>query len=81
MSVDNDLSVLAMVEHGAGYSIMPRLATQPLPSALSRHPLAVPFRRDIWLCGRREVWDTAMGVEFRRSVVEDLSKKLALLSD
>ena len=79
MSVDNDMSVLAMVEHGAGYSIMPRLATQPLPSSLSRHALSVPFRRDIWLCGRREVWDTAMGMAFRRSVVEDLSKKLLLL--
>ena len=79
MSVDNDMSVLAMVEHGAGYSIMPRLATQPLPSSLSRHALAVPFRRDIWLCGRRDVWDTAMGMAFRRSVVEDLSKKLSLL--
>ena len=81
MSVDNDLSVLAMVEHGAGYSIMPRLATQPLPSALSRYALSVPFRRDIWLCGRREVWDTAMGKAFRKAVVEDLSKKLLLLSD
>ena len=81
MSVDNDLSVLAMVEHGAGYSIMPRLATQPLPSALSRYALSVPFRRDIWLCGRREIWDTATGKAFRRSVVEDLSKKLLLLSD
>jgi DNA-binding transcriptional LysR family regulator len=79
MSVDNDMSVLAMVEHGAGYSIMPRLATQPLPSSLSLYPLSVPFRRDIWLCGRREVWDTATGKAFRRSVVEDLSKKLSLL--
>lgn len=79
MSVDNDMSVLAMVEHGAGYSIMPRLATQPLPSSLSCHPLSVPFKRDIWLCGRREIWDTATGVAFRRMVVEDLSKKLSLL--
>jgi DNA-binding transcriptional LysR family regulator len=80
MSVDHDMSVLAMVEHGAGYSIMPRLATQPLSSALSCHPLAVPFRRDIWLCGRREIWDTATGKAFRRAVVEDLSKKLSMLS-
>ena len=34
----------------------------------------------IWLCGRREIWDKAMGMAFRRSVVEDLSKKLSLLS-
>lgn len=77
VKVNNDLGVLAMVQHGAGYTIMPKLATEPLPIDLISHPLPVPFQRDIWLCGRPEIWQTATGRKFREMIVESVTKTLS----
>jgi len=76
MSVDSDLAVMAMIEHGAGFSVLPKLATEPLPAKLERIALPIETNRDIWLCGRSDVWDTAAGKAFRRCVVSDVTAKL-----
>jgi DNA-binding transcriptional LysR family regulator len=76
MSVDSDLGVMAMIEHGGGFSILPHLATEPLPAKLERIPLPVETRRDIWLCGQPDVWDTPTGRALRRCIVDDVTAKL-----
>ena len=76
MLVDSDLAVMAMVEQDAGFAILPNLATEPLSMGLERLTLQIGFRRDIWLCGRPEVWDTAMGVILRRKIMKDVSARL-----
>lgn len=75
--VDNDLGVLAMIENGAGYSIMPRLAAEPLSSKLVHHSLSVPFSRDIWLCARPDVWESLVGRTFRSAVLRDAPRVLS----
>jgi DNA-binding transcriptional LysR family regulator len=76
MRVDSDSGVLAMVEQGAGFSILPELATEPLPPGISRFPLATSVRRDMWLCGHSEAWDSPAGHAFRHHLVESLIGRL-----
>jgi len=76
ISVDSDLAAMAMVEQDAGFAILPNLATEPLPAGLERLPLLVPFRRDIWLCGRSDAWNTTVGAILRREIVKDVSARL-----
>ncbi|MGA2730348.1 MAG: LysR family transcriptional regulator [Terracidiphilus sp.] len=68
MRVDNDLTVLSMIDHGGGFTIMPRLATEPLCGTLKAQPLS-DFRRDIWLCGQPLMWASFGGRALRRAVV------------
>jgi DNA-binding transcriptional LysR family regulator len=77
MSVNSDLGVLAMIEHGAGFAILPKLATEPLPVRLECIPLPVETRRDIWLCGRSDRWDTPTGKAFRRYIVRGVTARLS----
>lgn len=42
-----DSVVLAMVQHGLGFTILPRLATLPLPAGLSALPLPSPLYRTL----------------------------------
>jgi DNA-binding transcriptional LysR family regulator len=76
ISVDSDLAAMAMVEQDAGFAILPKLATEPLPAGLERVPLTVAFPRDIWLCGRSDVWNTTIGLILRRKIVKDVSARL-----
>jgi len=68
MRVDNDATVLSMVEHGGGFTIMPELATVPLSTTLVTRPLP-EFRRDVWLCGQPLIWASIVGRAFRRAIV------------
>jgi len=77
MSVDSDLGVMAMIEHGAGFAILPKLATKPLPARLECILLAVETRHNIWLCGRSDNWDTPTGKAFRRQIVNGVIAKLS----
>lgn len=77
LEVDTDTAVLAMVSHGAGFTIMPELATEPLPDNLERLPLSRDFRRGIWLCGLPSAWESKAGrslaAEIRTSTRHTLS--------
>jgi DNA-binding transcriptional LysR family regulator len=74
MSVDSDTAVLGMVEHGGGFTIMPELATQPLPSGLERIALAGEFQRDIWLCARVSTWSSSLGRFLARNIIRETKK-------
>lgn len=76
MSVDSDTAVLGMVEHGGGFTIMPELATEPLPPGLERIALAAEFRRDIWLCARPSTWSSSLGRFLARSIIRETQKTL-----
>lgn len=76
MSVDSDTAVLGMVQHGGGFTIMPELATEPLPVGLERIALKAEFRRDIWLCGRPSTWGSSLGSLLARSIVQGTKKSL-----
>jgi DNA-binding transcriptional LysR family regulator len=76
MSVDSDTAVLGMVEHGGGFTIMPELATEPLPPGLERIPLTAEFNRDIWLCGRASTWSSSLGRFLARSIIRETKKTL-----
>ncbi|MEM8857969.1 MAG: LysR family transcriptional regulator [Chloroflexota bacterium] len=45
--VPEDSVVISMVEHGLGYSILPRLATEPLPDTVAACALPLPLVRRI----------------------------------
>jgi DNA-binding transcriptional LysR family regulator len=77
MSVDSDLGVMAMIEHGGGFSVLPKLATEPLSANLERVPLPIMTKRDIWLCGRSDVWDTPTVKALRQCIVRDVTAKLS----
>jgi len=68
---------MAMIEHGAGFSILSKLATEPLPANLEWIPLPAETRRDIWLCGRSDVWDTPTAKALRQCIVSDVTAKLS----
>jgi DNA-binding transcriptional LysR family regulator len=74
MSVDSDTAVLGMVEHGGGFTIMPELATEPLPPGLERIALAAEFKRDIWLCARSSTWSSSLGRFLARSIIRETKK-------
>ena len=76
MSVDSDTAVLGMVEHGGGFTIMPRLATEPLSPGLERIALASDFKRDIWLCARSSTWSSSLGRFLARSIIRETKKTL-----
>jgi DNA-binding transcriptional LysR family regulator len=61
INVDSDTTVLALVAHGAGFSIMPELAAEPLPESVEKQPLDVEFRRDVWLCGTTSALQSRAG--------------------
>ena len=50
VEVDSDAAVLSMVENGAGVTVMPRLATEPLSAGLEAERLPVTVYRQITLC-------------------------------
>jgi DNA-binding transcriptional LysR family regulator len=77
MQVDSDSGVIAMVEQGAGFAILPELATEPLSPRIERLPLPVAMRREIWLCGHPEVWNTPTGRAFRQHTVRSVITKLS----
>ena len=74
MSVDSDTAVLGMVEHGGGFTIMPKLATEPLPPGLERIALAAEFKRYIWLCARSSTWSSSLGRFLARSIIRETKK-------
>jgi DNA-binding transcriptional LysR family regulator len=76
MRVDSDSGVIAMVEQGAGFAILPELATEPLPVGIERLQLSNEVRRDIWLCGRPEVWDSSTGKAFRQHIAKSVRLQL-----
>jgi DNA-binding transcriptional LysR family regulator len=76
MSVDSDTAVLGMVQHGGGFTIMPELATEPLPHGLERIALAAEYKRDIWLCGRPSTWSSSLGRFLARSIVQGTKRIL-----
>lgn len=51
----NDTSIAAMVGHGMGYSILPRLATFPEPPEVRILPLPIPARRQFAIAGLPDV--------------------------
>ena len=76
MAVDSDTAVLGMVEYGGGFTIMPELATEPLPPALERIALPAEFKRDIWLCGRVSIWNSSIGRFLALSIAQGTKKIL-----
>jgi DNA-binding transcriptional LysR family regulator len=72
MSVDSDTAVLGMVEHGGGFAIMPKLATEPLPPGLERIALPAEFKRDIWLCAHSFTWSSSLSRLLARSIVQGI---------
>jgi DNA-binding transcriptional LysR family regulator len=74
MAVDSDTAVLGMVEHGGGFTIMPELATEPLPPGLERVALAGEFKRDIWLCALSSTWSSSLGRFLARSIIRETKK-------
>lgn len=77
MSVDSDTAVLGMLEHGGGFTIMPKLATEPLPANLERIVLPAEFKRDIWLCAHASMWESAVGRSLATSIVRGIGDILA----
>ncbi|XGV97275.1 MAG: LysR family transcriptional regulator [Leptolyngbya sp. BL-A-14] len=45
--IQEDSTIVSMVMQGLGAAILPRLAAEPIPSALQVYPLPVPFKRVI----------------------------------
>ena len=76
MSVDSDTAVLGMVEHGGGFTIMPELVTEPLPTGLERIALAAEFKRDIWLCARSSMRSSSIRRLLAHSIVQGIKKVL-----
>jgi DNA-binding transcriptional LysR family regulator len=76
MSVDSDTAVLGMVEHGGGFTIMPELATEPLPLGLERIALAKEFKREIWLCARSSTWSSSLGSFLARNIIRETKTAL-----
>lgn len=76
MEVDTDTAVLAMVAHGGGFTIMPELAAEPLPTGLEKVALAREFRRGVWLCGLPGVWDSATGRALARYIRNAAKQRL-----
>jgi DNA-binding transcriptional LysR family regulator len=75
VQVEDDSTVLGMIQHG-GFTIMPRLATEPLPAGLQAKVLK-EFRRKIWLCGSPIVWTSMSGRLLRRAIVAGAERCLA----
>ena len=61
LDVDSDSAVLAMVAQGAGFTIMPALAAEPLPDGVERVALRGNFRRNVWICGLPATWFSRSG--------------------
>lgn len=76
MSVDSDTAVLGMVAHGGGFTIMPALATEPIPPGLERIALPRRFERDIWLCARSSTWSSSLGRFLARSIIQETKRTL-----
>ncbi len=66
--VDDDTTVLNVILHGGGFTIMPRLATEPLPAALESRVLK-HYKRRIWLCGQETLWASLLGRVLRRKIL------------
>ncbi len=47
MQLREDSSILALVAKGAGFSILPRLAVEPVPAGVAIWPLGVAQRREL----------------------------------
>jgi DNA-binding transcriptional LysR family regulator len=61
MQVDSDTAVLALIAHGAGFTIMPELAAEPLPHNVETQHLEIEFRRNVWLCGTPSALQSRVG--------------------
>lgn len=61
VEVDSDAAVLSMVENGAGVTVMPRLATEPLSAGLEAERLPVTVYRQITLCTTAAVANSQAG--------------------
>jgi DNA-binding transcriptional LysR family regulator len=77
MSVDTDTAVLGMLEYGGGFTIIPKLATEPLPADLERIALSAEFQRDIWLCAYSSMWNSTAGRSIARSIIQGTGEILA----
>jgi DNA-binding transcriptional LysR family regulator len=76
MRVDSDSGVIAMVEQGAGFAILPELATEPLSPRIERTTLPIAVRRDIWLCGDPDAWESPTGKAFRDYITKAVRGQL-----
>ena len=72
--VEDDSTLLRMILHGGGFTVMPRLATEPLPDGLQLRELN-GYSRNIWLCGQPTIWSSMAGKLLRRAI-SSASKKL-----
>ncbi|MBW4470188.1 MAG: LysR family transcriptional regulator [Stenomitos rutilans HA7619-LM2] len=56
--IQEDSTIVSMVMQGLGAAILPRLAAEPIPSALHVHPLPIPLKRVIGVATMPEALHT-----------------------
>jgi len=75
VAVDADAVVLSMVESGAGFTVMPRLAVEPLSAGLEVTPLPVTVHREITLCALPSVASSQAGGLLLRQIRSSVERR------
>ncbi|SRR6266851_4212032 len=81
VEVDADAVVLSMVESGAGITVMPRLAVEPLSDGLEVTSLPVTVHRQITLCALPSVASSQAGGLLLRQIRSSVQRRFRSAGD
>ena len=81
VEVDADAVVLSMVESGAGFTVMPRLAVEPLSAGLEMTPLPMTVYRQITLCSTPSVANSQAGGLLLRRIRSSVRERFRSAGD